>query len=69
MPEGSAHALREQPEERRPTKRVSQGLAAIHGPGSRASPTGVPVEQLERFPGARERPPAAMASREGRVST
>ena len=51
MPKGSATALREQPEDRRPTKRVFQGLAAVHGPRSRELLAGVPVEQFERLPG------------------
>ena len=50
MPKGSATALREQPEDRRPTKRVFQGLPVVYGPRSRQL-AGVPVEQLERLPG------------------
>jgi hypothetical protein len=51
MPKGSATALREQPEDRRPTNRVFQGLPAVHGPRSRELLAGVPAEQPERLPG------------------
>ena len=51
MPKGGATALREQPEDWRPTKRAFQGLAAVDGPRSRELLAGVPVGQPERLPG------------------
>ena len=73
MPKGSAQALREQPEDRRPTKRVSQGLATMHGPRNRAllTPSRQPNVPLSRSSvgSVRGRLPAAIPSRarEGRL--
>jgi len=50
MPKGSATALREQPEDRRPTNRVFQGLPAFHGPRRPGLLAGAPVERLTHLP-------------------
>jgi hypothetical protein len=67
MPKGGATALREQPEDRRPTKRVFQGLAAVDGPGSRDLLAGVPAEQPERFPGEPHRVRRSIPLRQSNV--
>jgi hypothetical protein len=61
MPQGSATALREQPEDRWLTNRVFQGLPAVHGPRRPELLTGAPVEQLMRLPAIPSR------AREGRL--